>query len=78
MKISKREQAKAKKNKQGKKKGLANFFGQGPHVPAPSWEGALINAVIQQRENRGTNCKDGKGKSPSTELASLKGQQRST
>ncbi len=38
-KISKREQAQAKKIKQGKKKGLADFFGQGPWVPAPLWGG---------------------------------------
>jgi Ulp1 family protease len=72
MKISKREQAKAKKNKQGKKKGLANFFGQEPCVPAPPREGTPINAVVQQRENRGTDREEGKGKSPLTELASLK------
>jgi hypothetical protein len=71
-KISKREQAKAEKNKQGKKKGLANFFGQGPRVPALPREGTPIKAVVQQRENRGTDRKEGKGKSPSTELASLK------
>jgi hypothetical protein len=72
MKISKREQAKAKKNEQGKKKGLANFFGQGPHLPPPPREGTPIDAVVQRRENRGTNRKEGKGKSPLTELASLK------
>ncbi len=58
-KISKREQAQAKKIKQGKKKGLADFFGQGPRVPAPSREGTLIDAVVQQRENRITNYKVG-------------------
>jgi hypothetical protein len=72
MKISKREQAKAIKNKQSKKKGLAGFLGKGPRVPAPLQEGTPINAVIQQRESRGTNRKEGKGKSPSTELTSLK------
>jgi hypothetical protein len=56
-KISKREQAQAKKIKQGKKKGLAEFFGQGPRVPASSREGTPINAVVQQRENRITDCK---------------------
>ncbi len=49
-KISKREQAQAKKIKQGKKKGLADFFGQGPRVPVPSREGTPINAVIQLGE----------------------------
>jgi hypothetical protein len=72
MKISKREQAKAKKIKQGKQKRMADFFGQGPRVPAPLQEGTPIDAGIQQRENRGTDCKEGKGKSPSTELVSLK------
>ncbi len=72
MKISEREQAKAKKNKQGKKKGLANLFGQGPRAPALPREGTPINAVLQQRENRGTDCEEGKGKSPLTEFASLK------
>ncbi len=40
---------------------------------APQWEGTPIDAiVVQQRENRGTNHKKGKGKSPPIELASLK------
>ena len=69
MKISKREQEKAKKTKQGKKKRLANFFGQGPCVPALPREGTPIDAVVQQRENRGTDHKEGMGKSPSTGLA---------
>ncbi len=72
MKSSEREQVIAKKIKQGKKKRLANFFGQGPRMPAPPREGTPINAVVQQRENRGTNRKEGKGKSPSTELVSFK------
>ncbi len=42
-------------------------------MPASQWEGTSIDAVVvQQRENRGTNRKEGKDKSPSTELASLK------
>ncbi len=69
MKISKREQVKAKKIEQGKKKRLADFFGQGPCVPALPREGAPIDAVVQKRD---TDRKEGKGKSPSTELASLK------
>jgi hypothetical protein len=72
MKISEREQAKAKKTKQGKKKRLANFFGQGQRVPALPREGAPINAVVQQRVNRGTNREKRMDKSPSTELAPLK------
>ncbi len=51
MKISEREEAKAKKTKQGKKKRLANFFGQGPRVPALPREGTPMDAVVQQREN---------------------------
>ncbi len=47
MKIRQRDQAKAKKTKQGKKKRLANFFGQGPCVPAPPREGTPIDAVIR-------------------------------
>jgi hypothetical protein len=72
MKISEGEHAKAKKIKQGKKKRMANFFGQGPCVPAPPRGGTPINAVVQQRENRVTNREEGKGKSPSTESVSLK------
>ncbi len=40
-------------------------------MPALPRESTLIDAVVQQRENRGTNCEEGKGKSPSTELAPL-------
>ncbi len=72
MRISEREWAKAKKIEQGKKKGLANIFGQGPRLPALPREGTPIDAVVQRRENRGTNYKEGKGKSPLTELVSLK------
>jgi hypothetical protein len=71
-KMREREQANAKKIKQGKKKGLEDFFGQGPQVSAPSREGTLINAVVQQRENRSN---DGKGgdKPHLTRLVSLNG-----
>ncbi len=71
-KMSKREQANAKKIKQGKKKGLEDFFGQGPRVSAPSREGTPINALVQQRENRSN---DGKGgdKPLLTKLVSLSG-----
>jgi hypothetical protein len=58
-KISKREQANAKKIKQGKKKELEDFFGQGPRVSAPLREGTPIDAVVQQRENRSTNGEGG-------------------
>jgi hypothetical protein len=57
-KMSEWEQVNAKKIKQGKKKGLEEFFSQGPRVSAPLREGTLTNAVVQQRENR---SKDGKG-----------------
>jgi hypothetical protein len=58
-KMREREQANAKKVKQGKKKGLEEFFGQGPRVSAPSWEGTPINAIIQQRENRSNDGERG-------------------
>jgi hypothetical protein len=45
-KMREREQANAKKIKQGKKKGLEDFFGQGPWVSAPLREGLPIDAVI--------------------------------
>jgi hypothetical protein len=71
-KMREREQANAKKIKQGKKKGLEDFFGQGPWVSAPSREGTPINAVVQQRENRSN---DGKGgdKPHLSKLVSLTG-----
>jgi hypothetical protein len=73
MKVNKREQAQAKKIKQARKKGLEDFFGQGPFVPAPSWEGTPINAVVKQRgdENKAIDPKEGKGTFPPTEY--LKG-----
>ena len=49
LKVNKREQAQAKKIKQARKKGLEDFFGQGPRVPAPSQEGTPIDAVVKQR-----------------------------
>ncbi len=69
-KISEREQATTKNIKQVKKKGLEAYFGQGPWVPGPSQEGTSINAVEQQRENRGTDVEG--GDTPHlTKLASL-------
>ncbi len=59
MKMSEREQANAKKIKQGKKKGLEDIFGQGPRVSAPLRKGTPIDAIVQQRENRSTNGKGG-------------------
>ncbi len=71
-KMREREQANAKKIKQGKKKGLEEFFGQGKWVSAPSQEGTPINAIVQQRENRSS---DGEGgdKPHLTKLVSLNG-----
>jgi hypothetical protein len=46
LKVNEREQAQAKKIKQARKKGLEDFFGQGPRVPALSWGGTPIDAVI--------------------------------
>jgi hypothetical protein len=69
LKVNKREQAQAKKIKQARKKGLEDFFGQGPCVPALSWEGAPIDAVVGQRgdENKAIDWKEGKGTFPPTE-----------
>jgi hypothetical protein len=49
LKVNKREQVQAKKIKQARMKGLEDFFGQGPHVPAPSQEGTPIDAVVKRR-----------------------------
>jgi hypothetical protein len=68
--MSEREQVNAKKIKQGKKKGLEDFFGQGPRVSAPSREGTPLDAVVQQRENRSTNGEGG-DKPHLTKLVSL-------
>ena len=58
------------------KKELADFFGQGPRVPAPLREGNLIDVVIQRRENRRTNLEEGMGESPLKEVAYLKGLEK--
>ncbi len=47
LKVNEREQAQAKKIKQARKKGLEDFFGQGPHVLALSREGTPIDAVVK-------------------------------
>jgi hypothetical protein len=52
LKVNEREQAQATKIKQARKKGLEDFFGQGPHVPAPSWEGTPIDAVVKRRGDK--------------------------
>jgi hypothetical protein len=44
-KRSKREQGSAKKSRQGRKKGLLEFFGDGPWVNAPSTEGTPIKTA---------------------------------
>ncbi len=41
-------------------------------MPAPSWEGTLINAAVQQRENKIIDCKVG-DKLHLTKLVSLNG-----
>jgi hypothetical protein len=41
-KVSKREQGSAKKSRQGRKKGLLEFFGDRPRFKAPSTEGTPI------------------------------------
>ncbi len=44
-KMSEREQGSAKKSRQGRKKGLLKFFGDGPWVKAPSTEGTSIETA---------------------------------
>jgi hypothetical protein len=44
-KMSKREQGSAKKSRQGRKKGLLEFFGDEPRVKAPSTEGTPIKTT---------------------------------
>jgi hypothetical protein len=53
-KASEREQDKAKKSKQDKKKDLLKYFGDGARVSAPTSKGPPIDAVMQRRESRGT------------------------
>ena len=62
---NKREQAKAKKIKQTKKKGLEGYFGTGACMPPPSLEGTPINAVGKRRgeEAKANDRKEGEGKS---------------
>jgi hypothetical protein len=57
-KTGKREQGLAKKSRQGRKKGLLEFFGGSPRVKAPSTDGTPIETV----ENRGE--KTGPGNDP--------------
>jgi hypothetical protein len=52
-KTSKREQGLAKKSRQGRKKGLLEFFGGGPWVKAPSTVGTPIEIVKNRREKTG-------------------------
>jgi hypothetical protein len=49
-KTSEREQGSAKKSRQGRKKGLLEFFGDGPRVKAPSTEGTPIETAKNQNE----------------------------
>ncbi len=49
-KTSKREQGSAKKSRQGRKKGLLEFFGDGPRVKALSTEGTPIKTARNQNE----------------------------
>ncbi len=75
-KVSKREQAEAKKVKQIRKTELEAYFGKGPRVQAPLREGTTIDAVLQQR---GKGCPNhGEGKERSTKLAQLKGGMKAT
>jgi hypothetical protein len=56
-KTSKREQGSAKKSRQGRKKGLLEFFGDGPLVKAPSTDGMPIETVKNRREKTGPGNK---------------------
>jgi hypothetical protein len=49
-KASKREQGSAKKSRQGRKKWLLEFFGDGPRVKAPSTEETPIETAQNQNE----------------------------
>jgi hypothetical protein len=51
-KNNKREQNLPNKSRNMRKKGLLEFFGDGPHVPALSMEGTLIKAAKKQRDKR--------------------------
>jgi hypothetical protein len=48
-----REQGSAKKSRQGRRKGLLEFFGGGPQVKAPSTDGTPIETVKNRREKTG-------------------------
>jgi hypothetical protein len=49
----KREQGSAKKSRQGRKKGLLEFFGGGPWVKAPSTDETPLETVKNRREKTG-------------------------
>jgi hypothetical protein len=49
-KTGKREQGSAKKSRQGRKKGLLEFFGGSPRVKASSMDGTPIETVKNKRE----------------------------
>ncbi len=76
MKVSKREQAEAKKVKQIRRKELEAYFGKGPCVQAPPREGTPINTVLKQR---GKGHPDhGEGKERPIKLAQVKGATKAT
>ncbi len=52
-KASNREQDLPQKSRSMRKKGLLKFFGEGPHMPAPTTEGTPtpIKAVTKRRDN---------------------------
>jgi hypothetical protein len=52
-KTGKREQGMAKKSRQGRKKGLLEFFGGSPRVKAPSTDGTPIETLKNRREKTG-------------------------
>jgi hypothetical protein len=52
-KTGEREQGSAEKSRQGRKKGLLEFFGGSPRVKAPSTDGTPIETVKNRREKTG-------------------------
>jgi hypothetical protein len=62
-----REQGLVKKSRQGRKKGLLEFFGGGPRVKAPSTDGTPMEAVKNRREKTGPGNKPTKKRDSSNQ-----------
>jgi hypothetical protein len=63
-KASKREQDLPKRSWSMRKKGLLKFFGEGPHVPAPTTEGTPIEAATKRRDKRPSGNTNSKKRKP--------------